>query len=110
MIFATQALHPFAPHLAEECWEHLTGNQTPLMTTPYPKADPKYLTEEMTTYVVQVNGKLRGKWELPLGTTKEELLALVQGEEKMAKYLQKGIAKVIYVPNKLLNIVVKKSS
>ncbi|MEM7175335.1 MAG: leucine--tRNA ligase [Chlamydiota bacterium] len=107
LIFVVQALYPFAPHLAEECWEQLTGNQTPLATTPYPKANPDYLIEETATYVVQVNGKFRGKWELPIGKTKEELLNFAQAEEKIAKYLQGDIAKVVYVPNKLLNIVIK---
>lgn len=107
LIFATQALYPFAPHLAEECWEHLTGNQKPLATSTYPVANPKYLSEETATYVIQINGKLRGRWELPIGKTQEELMTLVQTEEKIAKYLQAEITKVVYVPNKLLNIVVK---
>ncbi|MCB1107226.1 MAG: leucine--tRNA ligase [Chlamydiia bacterium] len=103
---ATQAIAPFAPHIAEECWNHL-GHQEPLMYAPFPKVDPKYLTEESSTYVVQINGKFRGKWELPKGQTKESLLEMVQKDEKMAKYLSGEVVKVIFVPEKLLNIVVK---
>lgn len=103
---ATQVLSPFAPHLAEECWE-LLGKRGSLVYEPYPKIDSKYLEEATTTYVVQINGKFRGKWELPKGKTEEELLTFVKNEKKMAKYLDKEIVKVVFVPNKLLNLVVK---
>lgn len=103
---ATVALSSFAPHMAEECWEHL-GHTESLMYAPYPEADPKYLKEENATYVIQVNGKFRGKWELPKGQTKESLLEAVQTDEKMKKHIVGEIANVIYVPEKLLNIVVK---
>ena len=103
---ATQALAPFAPHIAEECWEHL-GNRESITFVPFPKADPKYLTEENTTYVIQVNGKFRGKWDLPKGQTEEDLLEAVQKDERMSKHIKGEIVKVIFVPEKLLNIVVK---
>jgi len=103
---ATIALSSFAPHLAEECWEHF-GHQHSLMYATFPKADSKYLTEDSVTYVIQVNGKFRGKWELPKGQTKEALLEAVKKDEKMTKYLTGEILKVIFVPEKLLNIVVK---
>lgn len=103
---ATQALAPFAPHIAEECWNHL-GNQESITFIPFPKVDPKYLSEENVTYVIQVNGKFRGKWELPKGQTKEDLLKAVQKDERMAKHISGDIVKVIFVPEKLLNIVVK---
>ena len=104
---ATQALSPFAPHFSEECWEMLGKKPGTLTYEPYPEADPKYLEESSSTYVVQINGKFRGKWELPKGKTQEELLEFVKGEEKIAKHLQAEIVKVIFVPDKLINIVVK---
>ncbi|NGX51045.1 MAG: Leucine--tRNA ligase [Chlamydiae bacterium] len=103
---ATQALSPFAPHIAEECWEIL-GESSSLSYAPFPIADSKFLSEENATYVVQVNGKFRGKWELPKGKSQEELLEQMKGEEKIAKFLSGEIVKVIYIPNKLLNIVVQ---
>ncbi|MCB1110905.1 MAG: class I tRNA ligase family protein, partial [Chlamydiia bacterium] len=103
---ATQALAPFAPHLAEECWNQL-GHDESITFVPFPQANSKYLTEESATYVIQVNGKFRGKWELPKGQTKESLLEAVKKDEKLAKYLSGDIVKVIFVPEKLLNIVVK---
>jgi leucyl-tRNA synthetase len=54
-----------------------------------------------------VNGKFRGKWELPKGETKESLLKAVQEDEKMRKHIIGEIAKVVFVPEKLLNIVTK---
>ena len=61
---ATQMLYPFAPHIAEELWEYL-GCKEPLSFASIEKVDPKYLQETMATYVVQVNGKMRGKVDLP---------------------------------------------
>lgn len=101
-----QVLYPFAPHIAEEAWEHLGGAES-LTFIPFPKVDTTYLVENTATYVVQVNGKLRGSFELPKDQTQEELLALAKEDPKIAKYLEGEIKKVILVPNKLLNIVVK---
>lgn len=103
---AIQALYPFAPHIAEEAWEHM-GEKTSLTYQPFPSADPSYLVDETTTYIIQINGKLRDRWELPKDKSQEELLSLAKAEPKIMKYLEGGIQKVIFVPNKLLNIVVK---
>jgi len=104
---ATQVLSPFAPHLAEECWEYLTGNHSSITFEPFPIADPIYLNEEIATYVVQINGKFRGKWELFKGMSEQELLNFAREQEKIAKYLQGEIVKVIFVPDTLINIVIK---
>ncbi|MDN3506397.1 MAG: leucine--tRNA ligase [Simkaniaceae bacterium] len=102
----TQALYPFAPHITEEAWEHL-GEAESITYVPFPKVDTTYLIDTSTTYVIQVNGKLRGSWELPVDKSEDELLSLAKAEPKIAKYLEGEIKKVIFVPNKLLNIVVK---
>ncbi|MCH9613675.1 MAG: Leucine--tRNA ligase [Chlamydiia bacterium] len=103
---ATLALAPLAPHLAEECFEHL-GHTESLMYEPFPVADPKYLVDDVATYIVQVNGKMRGKFEMPKDKSQDELLEIIKQDERVAKYLTGEIKKVIYVPNKLLNLVVK---
>ncbi|MBS0629140.1 MAG: leucine--tRNA ligase [Verrucomicrobia bacterium] len=103
----TQALYPFAPHLAEELWEHLGGTSS-ITYVPYPKVNPDYLVDKTATYVFQINGKLRGKWDLPIDKTEEEILRLAQADDRLAKYMEGEIQKVIFVPNKLLNVVVKK--
>jgi len=106
LIMVTQALYPFAPHLAEECWEIL-GQSTSLAFAPYPKVDPKFLINDTVTYIVQVNGRLRDRWNLPKGKSKEELLTYAKKEKKIARHITGEIVKVIYVPDKLLNIVIK---
>lgn len=103
---AVQALAPMAPHLAEEIWEQLEFNE-PLSYAQFPKADEKYLQDDILTYVVQVNGKLRARLDLPKDQTQEVILDLASKHPHVASFLEgKSIQKVIFVPNKLLNIVV----
>ena len=103
---AVQVLYPFAPHIAEELWQVL-GMEASLTYTPLPKVDPKYLVDDMATYVVQINGKLRGRFELPKDKTEAEFLALIRLQPEIEKYLVGEIVKTVFVPNKLLNIVLK---
>jgi leucyl-tRNA synthetase len=104
---ATQVLMPFAPHLAEEVWE-LLGCQEPLLTTPYPQVMEQYLHDTTAIYVVQVNGKLRGKFDLPKDQSESVILDLAKKHPQVSKYLDGlAIEKVVFVPNKLLSIVTK---
>ena len=105
LLLFTQVLSPFAPHLAEEGWQHL-GGQGDLSYVPYPEVNPYYLEDQTTLYVVQVNGKLRGKWLFPKNPSQEEILSFVQAQPQIRKYLQGTLQKVIHVPNKLINLVV----
>jgi len=102
---ATQALMPFAPHLAEEVWE-LLGCRESLTDYPFPVVDESYLHDETMTYVVQVNGKVRGRFELPKDQPEAQVLAAAEKHPGIQRYLDgQKVAKVIFVPNKLLNIV-----
>jgi leucyl-tRNA synthetase len=101
----TQALYPFAPHIAEEAWE-LLGETESLTHAPYPLIDPTYLVDSTTIYVIQINGKVRGKWELPKDKSQEEIMAFVKSQPQIAKHLEGTIEKVIFVPNKLLSLVI----
>jgi leucyl-tRNA synthetase len=103
---AVQMLYPFAPHLAEELWQQL-GEKTSLTYAPILPVDPQYLVDDTAMYVVQVNGKLRARLELPKDKTEEELMILVRQKPEMEKYLAGEVIKTIFVPNKLLNIVLK---
>jgi leucyl-tRNA synthetase len=104
---ATQALVPFAPHMAEEVWE-LIGAEGELSYTDYPKVNPKYLEDDQITYVVQVNGKLRGRFELPKDQPQEVVMDAARKHAMISRYLDgQELQKVIFVPNKLLNLVVK---
>ncbi len=99
-------LYPFAPHIAEELWEELGENEL-LTYAPIPPVDPQYLVDDTATYVVQINGKLRGRFDLPKDKTEEELMELVRQNPEMEKHLAGEIVKTVFVPNKLLNIVLK---
>lgn len=99
-----QCLAPFAPHICEEGWEHLGGKES-IAFHPFPKVDPSYLVDETVLYVVQVNGKVRGKWMLPKDKDQEELMAFIQTQPPIVKHITGAISKVVYVPNKLISIV-----
>lgn len=104
---ATQVLAPFAPHLAEEVWEIL-GCKEELSYEPYPQIEQKYLEDDTITYVVQVNGKLRGRFELPKDQPQAIVMEAAKQHPGIIRCLDgREIEKVIFVPNKLLNIVVK---
>lgn len=102
----TQCLYPFAPHIAEEAWS-LLGEQGSLTNVSFPTVNPSYLVQATVLYVVQINGKVRGKWELPHNTNQEKVFNFVQSQEQISKHLVHPIDKVIFVPNKLINIVLK---
>jgi len=101
-----QVLYPFAPHLAEEAWEHL-GEHVTLTYASYPIVDPRFLEDDQVMYIIQVNGKMRGKWLLPKNKSQEELLAFIHTQPQIAKHISGEVEKVVYVPNKLLNLVIK---
>lgn len=104
LLRAVQILHPFAPHIAEEMWEHL-GQKELLAFTPIPPADPQYLVDAFSTYVIQVNGKIRLRLSLPTNLSEMEATSAAKQAPEIQKYLTAPIAKTIFVPNKLLNFV-----
>jgi len=107
LIKAVQVLYPFAPHLGEELYERL-GGEGGLTHAPWPKVDPKLLVESQTTYVIQVNGKVRARLELDKGLSQEKLVELAKKMPILERFLDGDIVKVIFVPDKILNLVVKK--
>ncbi len=104
---AIQALMPFAPHLAEEVWDHL-GFKESLSYSPYPSVDTSLLTESQVTYVVQVNGKLRARFEAPVDLSETEVVQRACSHDLVKHYLDgKEVAKTVFVPNKLVSFVLK---
>lgn len=100
-------LHPAAPHISEEWWERL-GEKSFVLTSAWPQADPKLSVPEQVTVAVQVNGKLRGKLEIDRGTPEEDVRELALRDQKVAAWVGgKEIGKLIFVPDRLLNIVVR---
>lgn len=104
---AAQVLAPFAPHLAEEVWKQM-GATSSIAYATFPVADKRYLQEAELLYVIQVNGKLRARLQLAKEQSQEEVFAAAKANAHVAAFLEnKEIAKIIFVPNKLLNVVVK---
>jgi leucyl-tRNA synthetase len=101
-----QLVAPYAPHAAEELWREF-GHDTSIHVSQWPRYDEKYLTQDVMQIVVQVNGKVRSRIELPTGAPEAAVLDAVKVDEKTAAFIDgKAIKKSIYVPGKLVNIVV----
>jgi leucyl-tRNA synthetase len=100
-------LSPFAPHIAEEIWQRM-GNSNTIAFEKWPEYDEKKLQRNYITIVGQVNGKVRTKMDIEVGTSDEEIIRLMKEDEKLKKFIDgKEIIKEIVVKNKLVNIVVK---
>ena len=100
-------LSPFVPHIAEELWQAL-GHEDSITYAAFPEYVEAYTIENNCTYAVSFNGKTRFTVELPLDMPREEVDAHVRSLEQTAKYVGEGnIVKVIVVPGKIVNIVVK---
>jgi leucyl-tRNA synthetase len=103
---AASLLFPFAPHLAAEAYEMLTGRR--VWEEPWPDADPDMLQAEMFELVCQVNGKVRDRVDAPTGAPRDELEKLCLESRGVKSHLDgHEIAKVIVVPDKLVNVVVR---
>ncbi|GHU65644.1 leucine--tRNA ligase [Spirochaetia bacterium] len=102
-----QMVAPYAPHLGEELWEKL-GHKESISKTPWPVYDEKLCVESEAVIVVQVNGKIRDKFTAPTGTAKAELEKTALALPGTVKWTEgQTVVKVITVPDKLVNIVVK---
>jgi len=102
-----QLLAPFAPHVAEELWSRL-GQTGSVAKAAWPKYDASKLVATELKIVIQVNGKHRGELLAPVGTTQDQALSLAKENPKITPHLDgKTVKRVIFVPGKILNIVVE---
>jgi leucyl-tRNA synthetase len=102
---AVSLIQPYAPHIAEEIWGRL-GHER-LWETPWPTADPAFLASDTFELVVQVNGRVRDRMQVPTELSEEELVALAKESPKVQSHLNGGqIRQTIVVPRKLVNLVV----
>ncbi|AXQ79527.1 leucine--tRNA ligase [Streptococcus chenjunshii] len=103
-----QLLAPFAPHLAEELWQYVTQSGQSLAYEAWPVYEERYLAEDQLEIVAQINGKVRSRLLVAKDASRAELEELALADERIkAATAGKNIIKVIAVPNKLVNIVVK---
>ncbi len=99
-------LAPFAPHFAEECWERM-GHETSVFDARWPAWDERLIAATEVELAVQVSGKTRGRVTVPRDASEEQALAAAGAEESVRRFTGgKEIRKVVYVPNRLINIVV----
>ena len=98
-------LAPFAPHISEELWQKL-GHKTTIFEQKWPKYNPKLIIENTFTLIIQINGKVRDKIEISVGISKEEVEKLIFSREKIKKWIDdRKIKNIIFIPNKLINII-----
>lgn len=103
-----QLLAPFAPHIANEMYAEMNGEDSRLDNIEWPKYDEKYLTTDTIKIAIQVNGKLRGDIEVAKDAEQNDVEQLALDQPNVARFTDgKQIVKKIYVPGKILNIVVK---
>ena len=104
---AVTLLSPMAPHICEEIWEAL-GHQTPVSAQAWPIYDEAALAQDEVLVVAQINGKVRGKVSVPSEADEEQVKAACLAVPNVAKQMEgKQVVKIIYVPGKLVNIVVR---
>ena len=99
-------LTPYAPHICEELWQEL-GNQSSILDAPYPVFDEKYLLESKKMYPVAINGKTRAEILINLDASQQQVEEIVLADESVKKWLEgKSPKKLIYVRNKMINLVI----
>jgi leucyl-tRNA synthetase len=102
----TQLLAPFAPHITEEVWESL-GHEESVHISRWPVWDEKLVTEEVITLAVQINGKVRSEIVVEAGISAQAAIAAAKADAKIAPQIEgKDIKKEIYVPGRLVSLVV----
>jgi leucyl-tRNA synthetase len=103
---AASLIFPFAPHTGSDAYDTLTG--TRVWEQPWPAADPRYLERDTVTIVVQVNGKVRDRFDAAPGTARDELESTARSLPNAAQHIDgHEVVKVIVVPDKLVNVVVR---
>jgi len=101
-------LSPFAPHIAEELW-HQLGHETSVVDAAFPEYNPKYTVDDSVKYPVSFNGKMRFTMEVSASLSPAEIEAQVLSHELTPKYVgDMSVAKVIVVPGRIVNVVLKK--
>ncbi|MFZ4714742.1 MAG: leucine--tRNA ligase [Bacteriovoracaceae bacterium] len=97
---------PYAPHVAEDLWQVL-GNQESIAYVSWPKFDENLAKDDQIEMAVQINGKMRGTIVVTPDVTKDQVMAIVKNEERFTKFITGEIVKEIFVPGKIMNLIVK---
>jgi leucyl-tRNA synthetase len=107
LLSMVKLLTPFTPHMCEELWQ-LVGKSGFVSQESWPAYEEKYTVKDEVTLAIQVNGKVRAEITLPRDVDKDTAISAAKGNEKIMGYLEgKTIVKEIYVPQKLISLVIK---
>lgn len=99
-------LSPFAPFMSEEMWRAVLGNKKSLGLQDWPTYAARYIAQDTISVAVQINGKMRGTITLPVGASRDDALAAVHADAQLAAQISgKAIARVIFVPDRVINII-----
>ena len=102
-----QLMSPFTPHVCEELWQKMGGQEESIIRVPWPQYNKDALKQDTVKIIAQVNGKLRGRFDVPTEITEEEIRKIVLADQKIQEFVcDKPIKKFIYIPQKLVNLVV----
>ena len=100
-------MSPFTPHICEELWQKMGASKENIIREKWPVFDQEALKQDMVQIVVQVNGKLRGRFDVPVGSNEEQVREIFLADAKIKKFIDdKPIKKFIYVSGKIANFVV----
>lgn len=100
-------MSPFTPHICEELWQKMGGEEKSVIHVPWPVHNEDALKQDTVKIIAQVNGKLRGIFDVPTGITEKEIRKVVLADQKIQEFVcDKPIRKFIYIPQKLVNLVV----
>jgi leucyl-tRNA synthetase len=104
-----QLLAPFAPHITDELWQQI-GHTSSIHTTEWPRYEEAMTQDEEFTLVMQVNGKVRERIEVPASISEEEVKQIALSNERVLSFVGdvSKVVKVIYIPGRLVNIVIRK--
>jgi leucyl-tRNA synthetase len=100
-------LAPIAPHICEELWQKMGGREESIIRVPWPRYQREALKQDTVKIIAQVNGKLRARFDVPTAMTEDKIKEIVLADQKIREFIgNKPIKKYIYVPQKLVNLVV----
>ena len=98
-------LNPICPHICEEAWE-IIGNKKSISDIPWPEVDLEYLNDNHIILPIQINGKRRAEIKISKSLSSKQVENLALNHQKIVKFLTENPKKIIYIPNKIINIVI----
>ena len=99
-------MEPLAPHIAEDLWHDVLKKKNSIHQQPWPKYDPALIVEDEVDFVIQINGRVRAVIKLPAASDEQAVRAAAEQDENVKRHITGQIKKVVFVPGKLINLIV----